>query len=199
MAFIIKHHPLDFSYLSENEIARHFNISTCHLSRVFKKEKGISLKDFLIREKINRCKFLLIQDKTLTVKKLAAAIGYSSSNYFIRVFKKYVGVTPGKFRKMNGGFYGLNDRRKGTVDRRTGLKDRRTGVDHRKNKSYSLINKPFLTSRKRDRRQGFVDRRLGPRDRRIPFLKTFHEYHILKSGLLLCSNSETLLLLECFF
>ena len=138
----------------------------------FKEEKEISLKDFLVREKINRCKFLLIQDKTLTVKKLAAAIGYSSSDYFIRVFKRHVGVTPGKFREMNGGFYGLNDRRKGAVDRRISVKDRRTGVDHRKHKLYSLINKPFLTSRNRDRRQGLPDRRIGPRNRRAPFLNT---------------------------
>ena len=116
--YIIKCSPHDFINLTVNEIARRFNITVPDLSRAFKKEQEINLRKFIFNEKITRSRYLLKRYQQLTVKEVAEVLGYSSSNYFIRIFKNKVGVTPGKFRKINGGFFGLFDRRKNYRDRR---------------------------------------------------------------------------------
>lgn len=164
--YIIQGKPLDFADLNVNEIARRFNVSVPHLSRTFKSEQGICLKEFILKEKITRSRFLLTQDRRITIKKLATALDFCTCDYFIRVFKKYVGMTPGKYRKMNNDFYGLNDRRIDPVDRRSGIKDRRN------NHSFKELNLKLNLETKtpygngKDRRKGPKDRRKGPRDRR---------------------------------
>jgi AraC-like DNA-binding protein len=164
--YIIRGKPLDFADLNVNAIARHFKVSVPHLSRSFKAHQGTCLKKFLLKEKINRSRFLLIQDRRLTVKELAIALDFCSCDYFIRVFKKHVGITPGKFKKIYGGFYGMHDHRKGPLDRRSGIPDRR----HRNPKNnvglgLNLDLQNFYP-KQNDRRGGSKDRRNGPPDRR---------------------------------
>lgn len=152
---IIQSKPLDFANLNVNEIARRFGITVPHLSRAFKADKGICLKKFILREKILCSRFLLIQDRRMTIKELATALDFCSCDYFIRVFKKQVGMTPGQYRKFNSEFYGLNDRRKGPTDRRSGIPDRRQN---------NMMPSPYSGSR--DRRSGKPDRRTASPDRR---------------------------------
>lgn len=171
---IIRSKPLDFADLNVNEIARRFQVTVPHLSRAFKAEKGICLKKFLLKEKIMCSRFLLIQDRRMTVKELAAALDFCSCDYFIRIFKEHVGMTPGQYRKLNGEFYGLNDRRKGLIDRRSGNRDRRQGSNAKK---VSLGLNTQITpphSGKSNHRTGLEDRRNGPRDRRHPTPITYH-------------------------
>jgi AraC-like DNA-binding protein len=166
--YIIKGKPLDFADLNVNEIARRFKVSVPHLSRSFKLEQGICLKEFLLKEKITRSRFLLTQNRRMTIKELASALDFCSCDYFIRVFKKYVRMTPGRYRKIKGDFYGLQDRRTGPIDRRSGIKNRRN------NNNYNQLNL-ILTTKSgddypihKDRRSGPADRRKGSRDRRRP-------------------------------
>jgi AraC-like DNA-binding protein len=109
--YIIKGKPLDFADLNVNEITRHFQVSVPHLSRTYKSEQGICLKEFILQEKITHSRFLLTQNQRMSIKELATALDFCSCDYFIRVFKKYVGMTPGKYRTIKSDFYGLNDRR----------------------------------------------------------------------------------------
>ncbi len=169
VSYIHNQHPNEFKHLSVSNIARHFHISICHISRIFKESQGINLQEWLLREKITRSKFLLIQDRRQTVKEVGQIMGFCSSDYFIKVFKNQVGVTPGKFREIDGGFYGLEDRRKGPIERRRGLSNRRTQNDRRKNKFRCRLNAMAFFSRKIDRRQNSCDRRDGCPDRRQHF------------------------------
>jgi len=65
--------------------------------RLFKRELGISPNDYILIEKMNKAKELL----RLPGNKIAAIsyeLGFSDSNYFIKAFKKLVGVTPGAYQ-----------------------------------------------------------------------------------------------------
>jgi YesN/AraC family two-component response regulator len=105
VAYIISQHPLDFCYISINTIAKHFRISVPQLSRIFKDDHGITLKDFLARVKIMKSKFLLIKNKTLELNEVANILGFYSADHFTQIFERYMGVTPDKFREMNGVYY----------------------------------------------------------------------------------------------
>lgn len=78
-------------------MAKELYISRPYLSLKFKQETGETLTDFILKEKIEEAKRLLrYTDKTSA--SIGAYLGFSSQSYFSRVFKKYVGSTPGEWR-----------------------------------------------------------------------------------------------------
>jgi len=66
--------------------------------RAFVNELGISPKQLIISEKMKIAKRLL-DNEDLSIKETAYAVGFSSSNYFIRLFKKHEGITPNQYAK----------------------------------------------------------------------------------------------------
>lgn len=65
--------------------------------RLFKRELGISPNDFILSEKIVKAKQLLSNPYT-KVAVVGYELGFSDANYFIRAFKKLVGITPGNYQ-----------------------------------------------------------------------------------------------------
>jgi AraC-like DNA-binding protein len=65
--------------------------------RLFKRELGISPNDFILTEKMNKAKELLSRPGN-KIAAISYELGFSDSNYFIRAFKKIVGITPGAFQ-----------------------------------------------------------------------------------------------------
>ncbi len=90
---------MDFN-LSLYSIADECNITYTHLSRVFKLETGMGLLQYIneFRMEIAK-KHLLETDRSIA--QIAESVGYGNSNSLIRAFKKYNGITPGKFRELN--------------------------------------------------------------------------------------------------
>lgn len=78
-------------------IAQEFNMTPNYLSRLFKEYKNESLLDYINRIRVNKAKELL-KNTDLNVGEVALDVGYVNSNALIRAFKKYEGITPGKFR-----------------------------------------------------------------------------------------------------
>jgi AraC-like DNA-binding protein len=89
--------------LSLNEIARHLHLSKEHLCRVFKEETGMTIGEYIQREKIHHAKNLL-RNNTLNIKEIAYRLDYSSASQFNRQFKKISGLTPTEYRGK-GDFY----------------------------------------------------------------------------------------------
>lgn len=65
--------------------------------RLFKRELGISPNDYILTEKMNKAKELLSHPGN-KIAAISYELGFSDSNYFIRAFKKIVGITPGAYQ-----------------------------------------------------------------------------------------------------
>ncbi len=81
-----------------NTIADTFNISPVYLSKFFKEQSGIKFIDYLNTCRLEKGKELM-DNPGRSIHDISEKIGYLSSNTFIRVFKKYYGITPGEYRK----------------------------------------------------------------------------------------------------
>lgn len=82
-----------------NDIAEKLGISSFYLSRMFKQEKECSfvevLTDMRIREAI-----CLLHTTHLSNQEICQRVGYASTAYFYRVFKKTTGFTVGTIRQI---------------------------------------------------------------------------------------------------
>jgi AraC-like DNA-binding protein len=65
--------------------------------RLFKRELGISPNDYILTEKINKAKELLNKPGN-KIAAISYELGFTDSNYFIKAFKKVVGITPGAYQ-----------------------------------------------------------------------------------------------------
>lgn len=83
-----------------NEVAEYIHLSPYYLSRLFKKETGRNFIDFLNEVRINKAKELM-KDTTLKLYEIAEMVGYRDNAYFGQMFKKYVGISPGDFRRRD--------------------------------------------------------------------------------------------------
>lgn len=81
-------------------IADSLKINEAQLSRNFKKQAGIGLLDYIHKVRIANAKELM-ESRNYSIKEIAGMTGYSDSISFIRVFKKYEGITPGKFKESH--------------------------------------------------------------------------------------------------
>jgi AraC-like DNA-binding protein len=97
--FVLTREVKELETLTVNAIARRFNINRCYLSQRFKYDKKVSLHSYILMIKILRSISLLEAEKNITVEDLSQRIGFSSSDYFTRIFKKMIGTTPGKYKK----------------------------------------------------------------------------------------------------
>jgi AraC-like DNA-binding protein len=84
--------------LGVKQVADAFNMSLPYLSRVFKKEKGFGLLNYINNYRVQKAKEIMKSDENATVADIAEKVGYNSSQTLIRIFKRYEGTTPGQFR-----------------------------------------------------------------------------------------------------
>lgn len=82
---------------SLNEIAEHFFHSPNYLSNIFSKNKGTTIKNYIIQTRIDVAKEMLSQTKS-GIPAIANSIGYKKPQHFSNTFKKIVGVTPTEYR-----------------------------------------------------------------------------------------------------
>ena len=80
-----------------NEAAKHLNISSAYLSRLFKAETGMAFSDYVNRKKIEKAQIMLLTEDTI-IKEMAYSLGFKDHSYFIRLFKKVTVQTPMEFR-----------------------------------------------------------------------------------------------------
>lgn len=83
--------------LTVEDIANHFNISTSHLSRIFREHTGVTLVEYLNIRKVEECQYFL-RHTNKAISEISIAFHFCNQSYFTRIFKKYTGVTPKQFR-----------------------------------------------------------------------------------------------------
>jgi len=97
------------AYINENyhrdisleEVSRSVDISSYYFSKLFKEETGENFIEYLTSVRIEKAKALL-HNKDISIKSICIETGYSDPNYFSRIFKKQVGITPTEFRERIG-------------------------------------------------------------------------------------------------
>ena len=84
--------------LTVAEIAGQFNLNVDYLTRIFKRNTSMTIKQYLTYLKINTAKVLLLRTK-MSVKQIAVEAFFHDSKVFMRSFKKKVGITPSEYRR----------------------------------------------------------------------------------------------------
>ena len=93
-------------FISENEsenltvsqLADIVSLTPDHFSKIFKKTIGVRPIEYIHRKRLQRVKLLLLTTD-LSVAQIAEQVGFSSSTYLLRIFRKHTGVTLMQYRK----------------------------------------------------------------------------------------------------
>ena len=81
-------------------MAKRFSVSEEHLSRIFKKETGKTLSEYVCTRRMDYAEYLL-NTTNLQIQTVALHCGIMDVQYFSKLFKKYKGVSPIQFRNKN--------------------------------------------------------------------------------------------------
>ncbi len=96
------HHSEEDNHLKMSELL----VSVLHkdyssLSRLFSEVEGTTIEKYVINQKVEKVKELLVYDE-LSLSEIAFRLGYSSVAHLSAQFKKVTGLTPSHFKKMSG-------------------------------------------------------------------------------------------------
>jgi len=93
-----------------DEIAAYSFTSKGHLCRIFHAEKGVTINQFITRQRLeNACS--LLRGSSLSIDTVARSVGFSSSAYFCRQFARHFGSSPLQFRLQHLHEYHKNSTR----------------------------------------------------------------------------------------
>lgn len=96
----VRHHISE--PITTEMIAASVYISRTHLSTLFRRETGITLNEYILKEKTEEAKRLLrYTDKPLSA--ISSYLGFSSQSHFSRTFRKFADITPGEYRHKHAG------------------------------------------------------------------------------------------------
>ena len=99
VSYMQKHLADNFSM--EN-LARMLGLSPSYFTRLFVKDKGMTPLNYLNSLRIDHAAFLL-SNTLLPVDEVARKCGFSSGNYFCKVFRKALDYSPSEYRQRSGG------------------------------------------------------------------------------------------------
>jgi two-component system response regulator YesN len=102
--YLENHYSKDISL---EEVAAQVNISPQYFSKLIKKTTGFNFIDWLSTLRVKKAKELL-SDPNLTVKEVCFMVGYKDPNYFSRIFKKRIGITPSEYIKHSSNLNNKN-------------------------------------------------------------------------------------------
>jgi AraC-like DNA-binding protein len=86
---------------SLREVAAAAGLSPAYFSTVFKEELGESFSDFLGRLKVEKAAGLLV-GSDMSLADVADTCGFLDQSWFSRIFKRRMGVSPGRYRQTGG-------------------------------------------------------------------------------------------------
>lgn len=94
----IHHQQTPHTHFSER-IAQAVGLDYAYASSLFSSIEGISIEKYIILQRIERVKELLVYDE-LSLSQIADQLGYSSVQHLSSQFKKFTGLTPSYYKKL---------------------------------------------------------------------------------------------------
>ena len=86
--------------ISAKDVAGILGYSDVYFSKVFKQLFDDNFINYLTKIRIDRAK-LLLKDVSFNIKEVGKSVGYADSNYFTKVFKRSVGMSPSEYRSKH--------------------------------------------------------------------------------------------------
>lgn len=87
--------------------AQHEKLNPSYLSKLFAKEMHISVKAFILKDKITTAQNILLFSD-FPISKIAASLGFSSQSAFTTAFRRLNGITPLQYRSRYGNEHALH-------------------------------------------------------------------------------------------
>jgi len=84
---------------SSEFISKEIGYDYSYLSNLFSSVEGITIEKYIINQKIEKVKELLVYDE-LSLNEISFQLGYSSVQHLSNQFKKITGLTPSHFKKL---------------------------------------------------------------------------------------------------
>ncbi len=84
--------------LNLSVLAEYCHVSTPYLSKIFKKEVGSTITDYIMNCRIHSSLRLLSTSK-IQIQEIAAFVGMPDFNYYTKIFKRIIGCSPSEYRK----------------------------------------------------------------------------------------------------
>jgi two-component system response regulator YesN len=97
------------AYIDENfmrpeicmdSICDHFHFSPSFISRVFREVKGKTVKQYITERRFERA-MELIENSNMKIKEIGSCVGYTNTQSFLKIFKRYHGETPREYRSRS--------------------------------------------------------------------------------------------------
>ena len=85
--------------LTVSEVASKFGYHPSYITAIFKKATGYTLIEYINIQRIKAAQNLLTTTPKLPIEKISEMVGYRDEKYFMKLFKRYEGVTPTGYRK----------------------------------------------------------------------------------------------------
>ena len=86
--------------LSLTNLSDLMDLSQSYISRVFKQKTGISYVEYVTNMRIEYSKKLLKQSD-MSISEISKKLGYGNSQYYIKIFKSHIGITPGQYKNAS--------------------------------------------------------------------------------------------------
>ena len=86
--------------ISAKDVAGILGYSDVYFSKVFKQLFDDNFINYLTKIRMGRAK-LLLKDVSFNIKEVGKSVGYADSNYFTKVFKRSIGISPSEYRSKH--------------------------------------------------------------------------------------------------
>ncbi len=84
--------------LSAGEVAGSLGLHPEYLSKLFKKETGYTLQQYILHKKCEASCYML-KNSTISCTDISSFLGFASCSHYIRCFHREYGITPGQYRR----------------------------------------------------------------------------------------------------
>lgn len=97
----VHHSTINEQHNFSEILSKKLNKDYSHLSNLFSSVEGVTIEKYIINQKIEKVKELIIYNE-LNLSEIAYQLGYSSVAHLSAQFKKVTGLTPSYFKKAGG-------------------------------------------------------------------------------------------------